>query len=491
MIPISLEKTSEIIQDLPTIILTGKTGDYSRFGLSDGEISYIRKKIDSNEELVIVHRLDTVFCIIINDPSRPLPDQLEFLRCMSVKLQPVVNNYDNDSLLVADQSENPEPVIALVEGMILNNYRFDKYQSSKPADRKMFPGRILVYSESLSKESLDRLAVLCGGVFLSRNLVNEPLSHLNAEGLAREVGKIADAAGFSAEVIDMEGIKSHQMGGLLAVNKGSVDPPTFTILKWKPDHFLNEKPFVFIGKGIVFDTGGLSLKPTANSMDYMKSDMAGAAAVAGLFHALALSGLPVYAIGLIPATDNRPSGNAIVPGDIITMHDGTTVEVLNTDAEGRLILADALSWAKQYDPELVIDLATLTGSASAAIGTQGSVAMQKSADRWYEALEESGYYTHERLVRFPLWDEYAEMLKSDIADIKNIGGKNAGAITAGKFLEHFTSFPWIHLDIAGPAYLHSEESYRKKGGSGVGVRLLFDFLVKYSSKDRNYSVPVG
>jgi leucyl aminopeptidase len=491
MIPIRLEKTTDIVQDLPAVILTGKTGNHSRLGFTEREIAYIRKKIESNEELVIVHSLDTVRCLVINDPSRPLPDQLEFLRRMSVKLQPVLINYDHDSLLVIDQSKNPEPVIALVEGMVLNNYRFDKYQSRKPDHGSSFPNRILVYSESLNKESLHRLSISCDAVYLSRNLVNEPLSHLNAEGLAREIGNMAEVAGFSVEVIDMEGIKNHNMGGLLAVNKGSVDPPTFTILKWKPDHFINEKPFVFIGKGIVFDTGGLSLKPTANSMDYMKSDMAGAAAVAGLFHALALSGLPVYAIGLIPATDNRPSGNAIVPGDIITMHDGTTVEVMNTDAEGRLLLADALSWAKQYDPELVIDLATLTGSASAAIGTQGSVAMQKSAEQWYQALEESGYYTHERLVRFPLWEEYAEMLKSDIADIKNIGGKNAGAITAGKFLEHFTSFPWIHLDIAGPAYLHTEESYRKKGGSGVGVRLLFDFLVKYSSKDRNYSVPAG
>ena len=208
--------------------------------------------------------------------------------------------------------------------------------------------------------------------------------------------------------------------------------------------------------------------------------MAGAAAVAGTFYAVAACNLPVHLIGLVPATDNRPDGNAIVPGDIITMLDGTTVEVLNTDAEGRLLLGDALSWAKQYAPALVIDLATLTGSAAAAIGTQGMVAMQKSAEKWYTALEESGFYTHERLVLFPLWEEYREMLKSDVADIKNIGGKEAGTITAGKFLEHFTSFPWIHLDIAGPAFFHTADAYRTKGGSGTGVRLLFDFFHKYA-----------
>jgi leucyl aminopeptidase len=239
------------------------------------------------------------------------------------------------------------------------------------------------------------------------------------------------------------------MGGLLAVNKGSIDPPTFSVMEWRPENCINEKPFILVGKGVVYDTGGLSLKPTANSMDYMKCDMAGAAAVAGTMYAVAASRLPLHIIGLVPATDNRPDGNAIVPGDIITMYDGTTVEVLNTDAEGRLLLGDALSWAKQYDPELVIDLATLTGSAAAAIGVQGLVAMQKSADSYYSSLESSGFYTHERLVLFPLWEEYREMIKSDVADLKNIGGKEAGTITAGKFLEHFTAFPgyiWILRD---------------------------------------------
>ncbi len=490
MIQTRLEKTNDIAHDLPAVILTGRTGDFSRFGFSDRELSYIKTRIEKKEELIVLHRLSTFVCLVINDSARSFPGQLEFLRNISGKLHPLINESEDNSVLVVDLEDNAELVIALAEGLILNNYRFDKYRK-KTEGRDGFPGTIMVYSDSLKNDALDRLGILCDAVYMSRNLVNEPLSHLNAQGLTEELSKMAVAAGFSLEVLDREKIESHQMGGLLAVNRGSIDPPTFSILEWKPDHFINEKPFVFIGKGIVYDTGGLSLKPTANSMDYMKSDMAGAAAVAGLFYALAKSGLPVHAIGLIPATDNRPGGNAIVPGDIITMHDGTSVEVMNTDAEGRLILADALSWSIRYNPGLVIDVATLTGSASAAVGTQGTVAMQKSADHWYQALEESGYYTHERLVLFPLWEEYREMLKSEIADIKNIGGKYAGAITAGKFLEHFVSFPWIHLDIAGPAYLHSEEGYRKKGGSAVGVRLLFDFIAKYSGKDKNYSVPAG
>ena len=237
----------------------------------------------------------------------------------------------------------------------------------------------------------------------------------------------------------------------------------------------NSNPIVLVGKGIVYDTGGLSLKPTPNSMDLMKSDMGGSAAVVGAMAAIAKAKLSIHIIGLIPATDNRPSGNAYAPGDVINMYDGTSVEVLNTDAEGRLILADALSYAKKYKPELVIDLATLTGAAARAIGKQGIVAMGNDKDTM-TALKKSGKEVQERLAEFPFWDEYAEDLKSNIADMKNLGGPEAGAITAGKFLEYFTDYPYTHLDIAGPAFMLAPFNYRGKGGTGVGVRLLFNFL---------------
>ena len=268
------------------------------------------------------------------------------------------------------------------------------------------------------------------------------------------------------------------MGGLLAVNKGSLDPPTFTIMTWKPEKYVNKKPYVLVGKGVVYDTGGLSLKPTLDSMDYMKCDMAGAATVAGVMYTVAKAKLPLYVIGLAPATDNRPDGNAYVPGDVVKMYDGSTVEVLNTDAEGRMILADALSWAKKYNPELVINLATLTGAAHAAIGKYGIVAMGNAPGEVMEQLKESGDRVCERIAEFPFWEDYAELLKSDIADLKNIGGRYAGAITAGKFLEHFTEYPFIHFDIAGPAFNKTKEKYWGKGGSGMGVRLLFDYLKK-------------
>ena len=288
-------------------------------------------------------------------------------------------------------------------------------------------------------------------------------------------------AGIKVEVLNKNRIEALKMGGLLAVNKGSLDPPTFTIMEWKPKGHLNANPIIFVGKGVVYDTGGLSLKPS-NSMDTMKCDMAGAAAAAGAIYAIALARLPLHIIALMPATDNRPDGNAYVPGDIITMMDGTTVEVLNTDAEGRLLLADALSYAKKYEPSVVLDLATLTGSADAAVGQYGIVAMSARADKDYSLLQISGEQVCERIAPFPFWDDYAELLKSEIADLKNIGGSKAGAITAGKFLEHFTAYPWIHLDIAGPAFTDKRDSYRGQGGTGTGVRLLFAFAKNYAEK---------
>ena len=214
-------------------------------------------------------------------------------------------------------------------------------------------------------------------------------------------------------------------------------------------------------------------------MDSMKCDMAGAAAVIGAFVALAANKTPRWVIGLIPATDNRPGENAYTPNDVITMYNKSTVEVLNADAEGRMILADALTFAKQYDPELVIDLATLTGSAVIAVGVIGTPVYSTAAPERTAQILKSGFRMHERLVEFPLWDEYADELKSEVADCKNIGSRNGGSITAAKFLQRFVDYPWMHLDIAGPAFLDAADSYRGKHGTGVGVRLLYDFIQQY------------
>jgi leucyl aminopeptidase len=262
----------------------------------------------------------------------------------------------------------------------------------------------------------------------------------------------------------------------LSVNQGSIDPPTFTIMEYKGRGAKNKKPIVLVGKGVVYDTGGLSLKPTPNSMDLMKCDMAGGACVGATLYAIAKAKLPVHVIGLVPATDNRPGENAFAPGDIITMMSGHTVEMLNSDAEGRMILADALHYAKRYSPELVCEFSTLTGAAAAAIGPLGIVAMGNADEKTKAKLKKSGDQVHERIAEFPIWDEYDDMIKSEIADMKNVGGPYAGAITAGKFLLKYTDYPYMHFDIAGPAFITTKDSYKIRGGTGVGVRLMFDFL---------------
>lgn len=362
-----------------------------------------------------------------------------------------------------------------IEGFALGSYEFSKY-FKKPKKQKL---KAAYYTDK--KVNAKRIQTIVEGTLWARDLVNEPVMSLNAEQLAVEIEKRAKGTGVKVDVLGQTKIESLKMGGLLAVNRGSVDPATFTILEYKPKHAINKKPVVLVGKGVVYDTGGLSLKPTKGSMDSMKCDMAGAAAMASTVITAAKLGLPVHLVGLIPATDNRPGGNAYAPGDVITMFDGTTIEVLNTDAEGRMILADALSYAKKFKPELVIDAATLTGAASAAIGPFASICMGNAAQKEFDLLSKAGFATHDRVVQFPFWDEYKDEMKSTIADMKNIGGSFAGMITAGKFLEHFTDYPYIHIDIAGPAFTSSKDSYRGLGGTGTGVRLLIEYLTAKAS----------
>jgi leucyl aminopeptidase len=371
-------------------------------------------------------------------------------------------------------SGSEKSVLKFTEGLILANYKFTKY-FSKEAESKNKLSEV-VLSDEISDSKTTELWNTCKVVYWTRDLVNEPVSYLTAVKLAEEISNAGDEAGFSVNVLHKAQIEALKMGGLLGVNRGSMDPPTFTIAEYKHPKAVNKKPIVLVGKGVVYDTGGLSLKPTPGSMDCMKSDMAGAAAMAGTIYLAALQKLKIHLVVLIPATDNRPGMDAYTPGDILTMHNGTTVEVLNTDAEGRLILADALAYSDKYKPEVVIDAATLTGAAVRAIGTHASIVMGNADDSFFRELEDAGNEVHERVVRFPFWAEYLKEMKSSIADLKNIGGGNAGMITAGKFLEHFVKSPYIHMDVAGPTWLDAKEDYRPKGGTGSGVRLLYQFL---------------
>lgn len=369
---------------------------------------------------------------------------------------------------------NSEKMLAFAEGFLLSDYQFLKY--FKDADKRRNTIKKLELHGTITQKDVNDLQNLIESVYWARDMVNEPVSFLDAVQLAEEIKAKGKASNYKVEVLGKGKIESLKMGGLLAVNKGSEIPPTFSIIEYKPKNAKNQKPIVLVGKGVVYDTGGLSLKPTAHSMDLMKSDMGGAATMAATIDALAKNKIPVHVIGLIPATDNRPGKTAYAPGDVITMFDGTTIEVLNTDAEGRMILADALAYANKYEPELVIDAATLTGAAVRALGTKTSISMGNAKDVYFRKLYQSGQKTNDKVFRFPFWDEWKSELKSDIADMKNLGGPNAGMITAGKFLEHFVKYPYIHIDIAGPAFLETANSYNGKGGTGAGVRLLYQFL---------------
>jgi len=451
-------------------------------GLSSQELVYVKERIEAKDDLIAINRFSSWVYLHVSSVADYSVSDIEKIRKVACKLQSELQKNKATKLCVIDNINNSILVTAFIEALVLSNYQFIKYFKNKE-EKQYSLAELCISSEAVSKENLKELEAICDAVFAARDLVNEPFSFLTAQKLSEEILRLGKQNGFSVEVFGKSKIESLKMGGLLAVNKGSIDPPTFSILEWKPKNAENSKPIVFVGKGIVYDTGGLSLKPTAGSMDIMKTDMGGAAAVVGAMSAIAKAELPFHVIALVPATDNRPSGNAYAPGDVISMMNGTSVEVLNTDAEGRLILGDALCYAQKFDPEFVFDLATLTGSAVMAIGQYGSVVMANSdGEKQMANLKNSGNNVYERVVEFPFWDEYGELIKSDIADIKNLGGREGGAITAGKFLEHFVSYPWIHIDIAGPAYVSTDDSYRGKGASGVGVRLLFDFVKHYKLK---------
>jgi leucyl aminopeptidase len=477
----SIRKISSIPAKGNLVVLAAKNGALADIGLTREELSYVKEVFAKNDKKpAIINRLSRVIVVLAHEEKKERYQTHEALRKMGANLCGLFNDFKIEDAALVDTIDDGEAILAMAEGVVLANYQFLKYKKDAKKDANSLKNLGIV-SKNVAAADVTRLEIILDATCRARDLVNEPVCYLNAVQLADEFRKMGKEAGFKVEVLNKTRIESLKMGGLLAVNRGSIDPPTFTIMEYKPKGARNKQPVVLVGKGVVYDTGGLSLKPTANSMDMMKCDMAGAAAVGCTMYAIAKAKLPVHVVGLVPATDNRPGENAYAPGDVITMYSGLTVEMLNADAEGRMILADALHYAKKYKPELVIDLATLTGAAVAAIGSYGIVAMGNAGEEAKEKLRQSGCNSYERIAEMPFWEEYDDLIKSDIADIKNIGGPYAGAITAGKFLAHFTDYPWMHFDIAGPAFMTAKESYRVKGGTGVGVRLLFDFFETYNS----------
>ncbi len=448
----------------------------NEFNLPDKVNDYIVNELSQKDKKTLTYNyIGKYISIFIVEKGKEISVLNEQLRRHGSIVADSVNLNKGKDLYIYNQTKQQSLSLFAAEGIVLGNYQFIKHKPTAEKNKNTLQS-IIIANSNIKQSQVDELNIVCSATILARDLVNEPVNYLNATDLSNAFKTMGKLSGFKVDVLNRKKIKELKMGGLLAVNAGSVDEPTFSVMEYKPNKPKNKKPYILIGKGVVYDTGGLSLKPTLASMDLMKCDMAGAAAVGCAMYAIAKAKLNIHVIALVPATDNRPGFNAFAPGDIITMMDGSTVEMLNSDAEGRMILADALHYAKRFNPELVIDIATLTGAAMAAIGTFGMVGMGNISNNQKNKLHQSGINVYERIAEFPFWDEYDELMKSDIADQKNIGGALGGSITAGKFLAKFTNFPYYHLDIAGPAFLSSKDSYRGKGGTGYGVRFFFDFF---------------
>ncbi len=476
-----IQKISQIPSDQSVVCILGSDNIPEKLALGKNEKEFVKKQLSSKEKIISINSYDRfIYLVRLKEESSHFKIREE-LRKSAYDMRAQIKGNNHSELAITSDDAYKGAIEDFTEGLLLSIYSFDKYKTNEEKrETNNFPSKLLL-SGDIDDPALKWLIYLTDAVYFTRDLINEPVNYLNATALAGEIKKIGESAGIQVEVLSKSKIEALKMGGLLAVNKGSIDPPVFCILEWKPDNSLNSKPIILVGKGVVYDTGGLNIK-TGEYMAGMKGDMAGAAIVTGVMYVAAKSGIPLHLIGLVPATDNRPGGNAYAQGDIITMHNKLTVEIGNTDAEGRLILADAISYASKYAPELIIDVATLTGSAAMTFGNQ-AIAMMTNADRKVvQMLEESGYDVYERVAELPFWDEYGELIKSDVADLKNIGGREAGAITAGKFLERFADYPLIHLDIAGTEMLKKDDFYRLKNGPGSGLRLLSAFLKRVAAK---------
>lgn len=365
----------------------------------------------------------------------------------------------------------------LAEGLTMASYRFLAYKKKKDDnDQEPTVQKVLLYGqdeqvgEQIDK-GLEEGACLAQGVLTARNLVNEPPNVMDPEAMVRKAEEIAREAGMSFEVLGREEMKNLNMGCFLGVAGGSAKSPKLVVMKYEGNPDAKDEIIGLVGKGLTFDSGGISLKPGAG-MDEMKGDMAGAAAVLGAMEALGKLKPVANVLAVVGLCENMPSGTAYRPGDILTSLNGKTVEILNTDAEGRLVLADCLSYAQQLGASRLVNVATLTGACVIALGNHAS-ALVSNDEQWQQSVVDAGKKAGEACWPLPAYDEYAEQLKSDVADLQNIGGKEAGAITAGLFLRAFVDDrPWVHMDIAGTSYTKKPKAYQSKGGTGVAVRTL-------------------
>jgi leucyl aminopeptidase len=368
-----------------------------------------------------------------------------------------------------------ELAAAATEAVVLGSYRYHEFKAPPP-ERTEIQELLIASSTDIAAEAA-RAHTLAEATCFARDLINTPSNEKRPDALAERAVAMAEKHGLSSEVIDAEEARELGLRALLAVGGGSAVGPRLVMLEHRPPGATGP-PTVIVGKGITFDTGGISLKP-AQKMADMKADMSGAAAVYGTMRALADLEAPRWVVGVTPLAENMPSARAYRPSDIVRAYDGTTIEVLNTDAEGRVVLADALAYAHQrYEPACMVDLATLTGACVVALGS-GAAGLMGTDDELCDALLAAGEATGERLWRLPAWPTYDKMVDSEVANVRNSAGRDAGVITAGMFLKRFVGdTPWAHLDIAGTAFLAKATPYQPKGGTGFGVRLLSHWLMR-------------
>ncbi len=465
---------AKLNEKLPIIYLVENENDLSKTNLTNHEVAFAAAQLKIKNGITFNSGNNIKFIL-----EYPIHNELimrnDLLRRRAADLCEVINKYQFKQVQIVNCTTSANIAYYAAEGMALGNYQFNEYKKIIN-NKKNSLAQIDVLTQNEDGKNIARLHTIIEATNQCKHLVNEPYNTLTSVEMAKRFTAMGEQAGVEVEVLNLKKIQSLKMGGILAVNQGSKKEPTFTIMTYKPKGATNKNPLLLVGKGVVYDTGGLSLKPTPDSMDHMKTDMAGAAAVASAICAIAKLKLPYYVIALIPSTDNVIGSNAYVPGDIITMYNKMQVEVLNTDAEGRLILADALTYAAKYNPELVINIATLTGASMRAVGPF-AYSYYSTADAQntttFQLASEAAY---ERYVQHPLWDDYDELIQSEFADLKNIGGPSGGSITAAKFLQHFVSYPWMHMDIAGCAWNLKKNNYKSAGANGFGVRTFVEFV---------------
>lgn len=393
-------------------------------------------------------------------------------------------NFHN--VIISNFYSSPTNVESIIEGLVLSLYEFNKFKEDR-ADKSLptfyenYSVSIITTDDSNLRNEIEigKIVNICEAVFYARDLANSPPNVIDPNALANSAKTLEKMKNIHVDILDQNQIKDLGMNGIISVGKGSENEPKLIIVEYNHSTASKGKPIVLVGKAVTFDTGGISIKPS-DRMDEMKFDKSGGCMVLGIMKALGNLDLPINVVAIIPAVENMPSGSSYRPGDIIRMYNGKTVEVLNTDAEGRLILADALAYGvAKYSPKYILDFATLTGACIIALGTN-IAGIIGNDDKLVDKLVSLSRSTGEKIWQLPLSEEFSDLIKSNVATIKNIGGRTGGTITAAAFLSHFVSdVPWAHFDIAGTAWTQdgtADKSYNPKGSTGFGIRTIVKFL---------------